>query len=102
MSGLAEILEENSRLRDEMATLRTDLSKTRTDLSKTRTNLETRDAMLEEVMRKAEYLAHQPEPCHPHPGLPAYTPPPGPPTATAWLLIAARPQPGHTTPRPAY
>jgi hypothetical protein len=52
MPGLAEILEENSRLRDEMAGLRIELAGTRTEL-------ETRDAMLEEVKRKAEYLAHQ-------------------------------------------
>lgn len=52
MPGLAEILEENARLREQMASLRTELSDARTELA-------TRDAMLEEVQHKAEYLAHQ-------------------------------------------
>ena len=71
MSGLAEILEENSRLRDQMAGLRIELSDTRTELSDTRTDLETRDAMLDEVKRKAEYLAHQLELVQLHHGGPA-------------------------------
>jgi transposase len=52
MSGLGEILDENARLRKEMAALRSELSDTRTELA-------TRDAMLEEVRRKAEYLAQR-------------------------------------------
>ena len=66
MSGLAEILEENARLRQQMAALRVELSDTQTTLSDTqsvlsdtRTELATRDAMLEEVRRKAEYLAQR-------------------------------------------
>ncbi len=59
MSGLAEILEENTRLRDEMAALRARLSDSEAELSAAQTELATRESMLEEVSRKAEFLAHQ-------------------------------------------
>ena len=45
MSGLAEILEENARLRRELQDKETELAR--------------RDAMVEELKRKAEFLAHQ-------------------------------------------
>lgn len=52
MAGLAEILQENARLRQQLATMQEELSATRAEL-------DTRDAMLEELRHKAEYLAHQ-------------------------------------------
>ena len=52
MSGLAEILDENARLRQQMAALRGELTDTRSELAK-------RDEMLAAVQRKAEYLAQR-------------------------------------------
>lgn len=52
MSGLAEILDENARLRRELAAARGELSEARAEL-------QSRDELLEAVQRKAEYLAHQ-------------------------------------------
>jgi transposase len=50
MTGLAEILDANARLREEVALLRGELSQARTTLAE-------RDAMLAEVQRRAEALA---------------------------------------------
>ncbi len=52
MAGLAEILDENARLRREMASLQAALTDSHSQLA-------ARDAMLEAVQRKAEFLAHQ-------------------------------------------
>ncbi|MEO0601339.1 MAG: transposase [Myxococcota bacterium] len=52
MSGLAEILNENARLRREMEALQAELSDARTALA-------SRDAMLEALRRTAEHLAQQ-------------------------------------------
>jgi len=52
MSGLAEILDENARLRQQMVVLRGELANTRSDLAE-------RDEMLAAVERKAEYLAQR-------------------------------------------
>ena len=52
MSGLAEILEENTRLRASLSTVSA-------ELAEARATLELREAMLEELQQKAEYLARQ-------------------------------------------
>lgn len=52
MSGLAEILDENARLRQQMAALRSELTGARSELAE-------RDEMLAAVRRKAEYLAQR-------------------------------------------
>ena len=66
MAGLAEILDENARLRRELSALHGRLVTTegqletsRDELMDARAELANREAMLEEIRRRAEYLAHQ-------------------------------------------
>ena len=59
MSGLAEILDENARLRQEMVSLRGELANRDAQLADRNAQLADRDAKLEAVQRKAEYLAQR-------------------------------------------
>lgn len=59
MSGLAEVLDENARLRQEMATLRVVLADRDAAVADLQAGLADRDAKLEAVQRKAEYLAQR-------------------------------------------
>ncbi|MEZ5333611.1 MAG: transposase [Thermoanaerobaculia bacterium] len=66
MSGLADLLDENARLRRELAALQgrlqsteVRLESTQGELTEARAELVSREALLEEVRLRAEYLAHQ-------------------------------------------
>src|SRR5262245_54460282 len=59
MSGLADLLDEVARLRRELASVQDRLETTQSELTGARAEIVSRDAMLEEIRRRAEYLARQ-------------------------------------------
>ena len=59
MAGIAQILDENARLRRQLAESERRLAEARDALTEAQAEIGTREAMLEQIQRKAEYLARQ-------------------------------------------